>query len=343
MASVGDLSVRLIRSAVEADAAVEGMAGLSKAPFYYRKKFLEAYQRHPVQSVVDSFYLEVLDKDGRLVAFSPCYLQGDPLGAFGPATDEISLLSHCWHCYDTRLLAADPTPDLVRLLMDTMGEQAGHYGVRRYGFINVESGSADADAMEAAGLTPAALDTRYVLDLSGFDDEEAYLASLRPRPRHEYRRQLNRAGEAGVSCSARRTSPDEAAHSLRLLEVSATRAGSSGYYDAERIAAFLRVVGDATRVVEIAVDGQLVAIGICFLEADRLHTWAAGYDRERKLPFSPYYVLYAASVRLALEHGVPLLEGGRRNDQFKRRYGMAPRSLLSFTRTRGAGLGRVGD
>ena len=162
------LSIHLVRSASEVTDGVEGMASSCEAPFYYRKKFLEAYQRHPVQPVHDSFFLEVTDGSGELVAFAPCYLQGDTLGALGPATDEPSLLSHCWHCYDTRLLAARPTGHLVRLA------DGGHAGGGDGG---TGCGATDSSTWRAvrprpppcedAGLTPVALDTRYVLDLSG--------------------------------------------------------------------------------------------------------------------------------------------------------------------------------
>lgn len=328
------LSIRVVHSAADLAVEIDSIANLSKVPFFYRRAFLEAYQDNPIQPVGKCFYLEVLDESGRLVAFAPCYLQGDILGAFGPPTMELSLLSHCWHCYDTRLPTDQLTPDLVRLLLETMREEAERYGVSRYGFINVERASAEAEAMKCAGLPAAPLDTRYVLDLSGFSTEDDYLASLRLHPRQEYRRHLRRAVEVGVVSSIRRTSTRETAEGMRLLETSAARAGSPGYYRADRIADFLSMVGNRARVIEVALEDDLIALGIIFLDDDRIHTWAAGYDRERQLPFSPYYVLYAAAVKLGFEQGLSLLEGGRRNDQFKKRFGMTPRSLLAFTITR---------
>jgi predicted N-acyltransferase len=323
------LSTRVVRTVDELVPASQRLTEATGAPFFYGREFLTAYEHHPVQRVHDVFYVEVTAPDGELVAFVPCYVQGDPLGALGLVDGEVALLTHTWHCFDTRLVATDRSPAVVDGILDVLRREARRAGIARFGFINAEAGTPTAAALETAGLPGTHLDVRYCLDLTRFGAEADYLAMLRPNARLEYRRHLRRAEEAGVEVVERHAGADEDPERMRLFEVSMARLGSPGYYSAERIAAFLGEMRTQARVVEVTLDGDLVALGVLFVDGTKVYTWAAGYNRERRLPFSPYYVLHAASVRLALRLGVPVLEGGRRNGQFKERYAMAPKTLCA--------------
>jgi predicted N-acyltransferase len=227
------------------------------------------------------------------------------------------------------LVATELSPEIVDDVLHALRRETSRAGIARFGFINVERGTPTADALVSAGLDGTRLDVRYWLDLTRFGHESDYLAALRPSARLEYRRHLRRAEEAGVEVVERHASADEGAERMRLFELSMARLGSPGYYSAERIAAFLRDMRTQARVVEVMLDDDLLALGVLFVDSTKVYTWAAGYDRERRLPFSPYYVLHAASVRLGLRLGVPALEGGRRNGRFKERYGMAPKILYA--------------
>jgi hypothetical protein len=81
-------------------------------------------------------------------------------------------------------------------------------------------------------------------------------------------------------------------------------------------------------MIEVLLDDRLLAKAIVMVESQKIHAWAGGYDRERdereRLPFSSYYVLMAAIMKLGFSLGVPTLEGGRRNAAFKTRFGMRP-------------------
>ncbi|MFF2079200.1 GNAT family N-acetyltransferase [Kitasatospora sp. NPDC058162] len=326
----GALRVRVVRSAEELNPGLDALVSASGAPFYFGREFLAAYERYPVQAVADRYYLEAYGDGEELLGFAPCHVQADPLGALGLAEGEKALVSNLWHCPDSHLVAVERRPEVAAALLEAMGRCAAEAGLARYGFVNVELGSPSAAALEAAGLTGTPIDKRYALDLSTFATEDEYLATLSGSTRHEYRRQLRRAAEAGAEMSMRTATADEEVERYRLLEISAARFGSAGYYDAQRIVDFLGMMQKAARVNEIRLDGELLAIGILFAEERKLHTWAAGYDRERELPFSPYYLLHASAVRYALELGLPVLEGGRRNDDFKMRFGMAQKPLAAY-------------
>jgi len=295
----------------------------------YSLEFMRAYERYPIQPVHGCYYIELLDAAGTVVAFAPCFVQGDPLGAIGLAPGQYALLSQVWHCSDTRLVAADPTPRIAGQVLDAMREVARSAGLRRTGFINVAADSPSAVALEGAGVPGIHLDTRYWLDLAGYGSEDGVLAAIKPANRREYRRHWRRATEAGVKVVIRRTTDDEDVQKLELLEDTMVRVGSPGYYDAAKLAAFLAETPSAW-IVEISLAEALLGFAILFVDDTRLHAWALGYDRERPLPFSPYYIIWGTFMRLGYELGLPRLEAGRRNGEFKTRHGLVPQDLNAY-------------
>jgi CelD/BcsL family acetyltransferase involved in cellulose biosynthesis len=295
----------------------------------YSTEFMRAYERHPVQPVYGCYYVELLDEGGTVVAFAPCFVQGDPLGALGLGPAEHALLSHVWHCSDTRLVAAEATPEIAQELLDAMREVARSASLPRTGFINVAAGSPSAAALEAAGLTGIHLDTRYWLDLARHGSEDGVLAAIKSDDRREYRRHWRRATEAGVKIVTRHAQPDEDVGKLDLFEMTMVRVGSAGYYDAAKLAAFLAETPNAW-IIEISLDGNLLAFAIVFVDDTRMHAWALGYDRERPLPFSPYYLMWGSFMRLGYELRLPRLEAGRRNGEFKMRHGLVPQELTAY-------------
>jgi CelD/BcsL family acetyltransferase involved in cellulose biosynthesis len=320
---------RVVRSVDELSPATPALVKAAGANMNYSVEFMRAYERWPIQPVHGCYYLELLDDAGEVVAFVPCFAQGDPLGALGLQPGKHALLSQVWHCSDTRLVAADVTPELAAEVLDAMREVARSAGLARTGFINVAVGSPTASALEAAGLPGVHVDTRYWLDLAGYGSEEGVLAAIKPADRREYRRHWRRAGEAGVKVVTRHAMPDEDVEKLRLLEVTMDRVGSPGYYDKAKLAAFLAETPNAW-IIEITLDDALLAYAILFTDDTRLHAWALGYDRERQLPFSPYYVMWGSFMKLGWELGLPRLEAGRRNGEFKTRYGLASQELNAY-------------
>ena len=295
----------------------------------YGVDFMRAYERYPIQPVHGCYYIELLDGAGSVLAFAPCFVQGDPLGALGLAPGEHALLSQVWHCSDTRVVAAEVTPEIAAELLAAMRAVARSAKLPRTGFINVAAGSPSAAALEGAGVPGVHLDTRYWLDLAGYGSEEGVLAAIKPADRREYRRHWRRATEAGVKVVTRRAMPDEDVDRLGLLELTMVRVGSPGYYDAAKLAAFLAETPNA-RIIEITLGEDLLAFAILFVDETRLHAWALGYDRDRPLPFSPYYLMWGSFMRLGYELGLPRLEAGRRNGEFKMRHGLLPQELNAY-------------
>jgi hypothetical protein len=323
--------VRTVEELAPETARLAAAAGASE--FYYGHEFLRAYEREPIQPVHAVHYIEVLEDD-QVIALTPCYVQGDPLRALGLAPDEKALLSHVWHCSDSQLASTRTTPDVASAIITTMRRIAASAGLSRCGFINVATGSPTALALEGAGLTGTELDTRYTIDLASLGNWQGYLASLRYNARREYARQLRRADDCGVKIVERVPDGDEDPQGLQIFEVLMANVGSAGYYSKERIAAFLRYAREGARIIEVTMGGETIAKAVVFIEPRKIHAWAGGYDRNADIesgrPFSSYYVLMSAIIKLGLRLGVPTLEGGRRNGHFKERYGMRPQPLNAY-------------
>jgi predicted N-acyltransferase len=210
--------------------------------FYYGFEFLRAYEREPIQKVHDTRYLVVRDAENAVVAFVPCYLQGDPLRALDLAEGEVVLLSHMWHCSDTRLATRRQDPQVAAAVVGTMESLARELGATSYGFINVSTDGPTAELLRGVGLQPRHIDTRYVIDLAQAGDFDGYVQGLRPNARREYRRQLNRARDAGVRTSVRVPEGAEDPQSLELFETLMANVGSAGYYDKDRISRFSKKI-----------------------------------------------------------------------------------------------------
>jgi CelD/BcsL family acetyltransferase involved in cellulose biosynthesis len=327
--SSGRYERRVVRTVDELSPGTAEVVAAAGANANYGLEFMRAYERHPIQPVHGSYYIELLDPAGAVAAFAPCHVQGDPLRALGLGPGEHALLSHVWHCSDARVVAPEPTPAVATQLLAAMRDVARGAGLSRTGFINVATGSPSAAALAAAGVPGVHLDTRYWLDLAAYRDEDAVLAAIKPADRREYRRHWRRATEAGVEIVTRLAQPDEDPDKLRLLETTMDRVGSPGYYDRAELTRFLAETPHA-RVIEITLDNELLAFAILFVDDTRLHAWALGYDRERRLPFSPYYVMWGSFMRLGWELGLPSLEAGRRNGEFKVRHGLQPQDLEAY-------------
>ena len=327
--SSGPYQRRVVRTVDDLHPGTPAVVAAAGANANYGVEFMRAYERHPIQPVHGSYYIELLDAAGQAAAFAPCHVQGDPLRALGLGPGEHALLSHVWHCSDGRVVAPEATPAIATELLAAMRDVARSAGLTRTGFINVAAGSPSAVALAAAGVPGVHLDTRYWLDLAAHRDEQQLLATITPADRREYRRHWRRATEAGVKIVFRLARPDEDPEQLRLLETTMDRVGSPGYYDRDELARFLAETPHA-RIIEVSLDGELLALAILFTDETRLHAWALGYDRDRRLPFSPYYVMWGSFLRLGWELGLPRLEAGRRNGEFKTRHGLCPQDLDAY-------------
>jgi predicted N-acyltransferase len=296
------------------------------APVFYRHAYVSAYEQSPL-TAVDAFAYFVVREGDKPVAVMPAYLQTDanPLRrlheAYPDAAGQPALLSHTWHCYDAHVPA---TAEVLPKLLDTMIRTASIFGARWCGFMNVQRGNALSQALRAAGLPARHLTDRWATSLTTY---EHYLAGLSLRARANLRRNERRATEAGVTIEALPADHASLDEITLLFVKTAGRFENNGYYPGEAFTRFVTALGDLAHVIEVRQHGRLVAAGVCLTDATRFHTWTCGVDYAVDGNYSPYGVLFAESVRLAIRLGKSTLEGGRGNEAFKRRHGLSPRHL----------------
>lgn len=332
--TVSELTVEVTDDVDDIDPAEwDGVVDRAGAPVFYSHAFVSAYHHAPLASIEGYAYLIVRRRrDGAAVAVVPAYLQHrpDPIGcltAAYPDVDGPALLSHVWHCYDGRLPTTVEHECLIPVVVDTLRSTARRFGARWCGLVNVERDGITGKAMQAAGLPLRHLVDRFTMQLSGLHDFDDYLARLSHDTRHTLRRHLRRASDAAVITevlTVREARLDEVAE---LSARTAARFGNVQFYRQDTFGTFVRSLGDGARVIEVRQRGRLVAAAVCLLDAQRFHAWTGGVDYEVDGKFSPYRVMHAALVSLALRLRAPILEGGRSNADFKRRHGMNPRPL----------------
>lgn len=321
--------VDVLEHAGELDSRWDDLCGRNDATLFQQRPFLGAYEANPVQRVTAVRYLGV-SRDDELVAGAPVYRQADPLGLLGLGAGEEALLSAAWHCPDTRVLAQDP--EALDGLLICFAAQAEALSSPLWGFVNVNAEAPAVRLLEERGLRRRELVPRWQFHPADAPGPDPYLSSLRRPVRHELRRQLRRAAEQGVRTLEVGPDHPRLVELLQMVAGTASRAGSPRYYDPLRLAALLRQVGPACRLLEVqGRDGETLGVGICFLEAHRLQYWAAGYVRDRPdLTFSPYYVLWWQVLELAWSSGVDVAECGRLNEKFKIRMGLRPQQLVAL-------------
>lgn len=320
-------------------AAVAGWDALVRgdgAPVFYDSAYLAAYGQDPLTDIVRFGYLLARDRDGTPVGALPVALHRDPdpLGQLAHAAPELSgpaLLSHVWHCYDARIVGAG-RPDVVDALLRALARLAAEWGAGWYGLVNVDRSGPTAAALSGAGWTGTHLVDRWTADLTEVPDLPAFLARLGGRSRANLTRTARRAAEHGMVTTFGPPAVADLAEIAALCTATAARFGTGRFYPPETFARFVMTLGPSAHVIQVRQRGRLVAAGVCLADATRFHTWTCGVDYAVTGNASPYAVLYAHSVELALRLGRPVFEGGRGNEAFKRRHGLRPRPLDAYLR-----------
>jgi predicted N-acyltransferase len=312
----------------------DGVVAAAGAPVFYSHAYLAAYERDPLGRIEGFAYLLVRRRrGGSVVAVAPLYYQQypDPLGclyaAYPEAAGSPALLTHVWHCYDGQLASAVGPGPVLAAVLKGMRKVGSQFGARWCGLVNVERGGATAQALRAAGQPMRHLMDRFVADLDGLTDLDSYLARLGERARANLRRNARRAAEAGALARVRPVGDVDLDEIAALCERTAARFGNTGFYPAGRFGRFVTALVPSVRVIEVRQVTRLVAVGVCLTDSVRFHTWTCGVDYAVDGRFSPYAVLFAESVALALQLRRPILEGGRSNAEFKERHGLRARPL----------------
>lgn len=305
----------------------------SAAPVFYSHGFVAAYDRAPLASVDGYTYLVVRRRfDGTAVAVVPAYLQRqpDPIGCLTAAYPDVrgaALLSHVWHCYDGRLAATIDHDELVPAVLDALRDEARASGAAWFGLVNVSRDGATAEAVRAAGLPLRHLLDRFTMDLRGMTCFDDYLDRLSHNSRHTLRRNLRRADEAGVTTEFLPVSQARLDEMAVLSAKTAARFGNTTFYRPDTFADFVRALGPSAGTIEVRQRGRLVGHVVYLTDEERFHAWTGGVDYEVDGNFSPYRVMHAAFVGLAIKMGLPILEGGRGNPNFKTQHGLRPLPL----------------
>lgn len=304
------------------------------APVFYRSAYLEAYHQSPLAPIERFGYLAINKSPAELpVAVLPVALhtRADPLGWLRethPGIEaERALLSHVWHCYDTQLVGAADRQEVATALVAGHRALAQAWGAPWFGFVNVERGTASSAALTSAGLTGRHLTDRFVADLSGLSGFDDYLSRLGSRPRANLTRNARRAAETGITTTVALASESDLDEVAELCARTTARLGSAHFYPVATFVGFVSALSGCAFVLAVRQYGRLVAAGVCLADELRFHTWACGVDYDVTGNASPYAVLFAQSVTLALKLGATVLEGGRANHVFKVRHGLSVRHL----------------
>lgn len=338
--------VRVIRSIRELEP--QAWAQLTKAcdaSVFYSWEFLTAVEAQPLTARAEPFYVLVEDFYGDLLAALPMYLQKtrDPFATTAPepaaqAPTMRILASHVWHCYDTTVPCRSPLdPWLLERLWAAVRSLAEDLSADLYGLVNVPRQGPLGAALEAIGLTAQTTTPRYRMDLRGpRRAAEDHLTRVGRASRKTLRAYVRRAERAGVAITVDTGIRQLDEDVLNLCRATADK-HAPGYYPPDPLAALIAALGTNCRIIRMDLDGQLLAASICLYDDTRMHAWAGGCRYPQELNWSPQYVLFWGELTAGFGSGRPVLECGRRNDEFKRRFGLAPVELTKVVAYRGAG------
>jgi Acetyltransferase (GNAT) domain len=299
----------------------------SGAPVFYERAYLEAYEDAPLAPVERCAYL-VATQDGA-AAVLPVFVQPaiDPLGALAAAFPDApagrGLVTPGWHCYDGRIPATRADADLVAALLAALEDVAHEAGVEWGALVNFTDGA-------ALGGTRARIDERFLLDLARFESADEYVASLAPKVRQNVRRWRRRAEEAGATVTVGRAADADLDAIVELARRTAVKYGAGDFYRPGPFQRFVRALGGSAVAIEVRQGDRLLSGGVCLVDAERFHTWTCGVDYDASPPFSPYTLMFVESVRVAFDRGLEVLEGGRRNADYKLRYGLRRQPLDGY-------------
>jgi GNAT acetyltransferase-like protein len=326
------------RESIVAPAQWDRVVEESGAPVFYRAALLAAYQATPLQPTLDVRYLTALEED-RCVAVLPLYHvpPRDPFAAGPRRTHRTLAISHFWHCYDTRLPALAGGDGLAGAVWSAMLEQAAAWGAESVSFVNVARTDPLAGYLARLGAVESERAPRYRIDLGERATPAGYEARLPAAVRQELRRHRRRAAGAGAApVLFSPPLPEDVVERTCELLGETDRRYNPGYYPAASLAHLLRHGGPAVRVLALATGAKLSAASVSFVDKGTWHNWAIGVDPAGLDRFSPYAVLLAATVELAIEHGCDRIELGRTNGSWKQRFGARPVELRAWEAPTGA-------
>lgn len=302
------------------------------ASAFYGYDFLDSIARIPLTASAQPFYLVGYDHRA-LCAALPVYLQESVDPFADRAAPKRMLLSHVWHCYDTQLPSIRPLePETVSRFWHALERLAGDLSADVWGLVNVPLHEPLARLLAAAGVATEQTVPRYRLVLDGGPGSlDEHMATIGRASRRSLRQQARRAERAGVRI---RMGPGHDLLDRAVLELCLATADkhAPGYYPPEAMASLVAALGEACQIIRVELDGELLAASLCLRDSSRMHVWAGGARYPDELNWSPQYVLFHAELAAGFRIRPQVLECGRRNDDFKRRYGLRPYPLARAVR-----------
>lgn len=296
----------------------------SAAPVFYTLDYLRSYEAYPVGSFDGGWFLTAY-RGRQPVAVLPVFRQPrpDPLGLLPPgAADHPGLLGHVWYCYDTRIPTTEADPaDVYNAVLDRLVRLRDDIGVPLTGLVNVDASDPVLALGRDRGWYVAEADSRFQIRVDGFGDFADYLAGLGRKPRQNLARHLRRAQDAGTTVAVVRPDADNLVEVCELCRLTASKFGNADFYKPETFVPFVLGLGEHAVVVRVDGPSGMLAGAVSLVDESRFHMWVAGFRHATIDGFSPHYLLWATEVREAIERRLPLVEAGRRNDDFKYRHG----------------------
>ncbi|MFE5736208.1 GNAT family N-acetyltransferase [Streptomyces celluloflavus] len=330
----GNFEVRIHTAIDDIGPEWDDLMVVARAPVFYRRPFLRAFEKYPLHAVRRTAYILLHDGSGAAVAGLPAYLQRgvDPMRVvtdhFPSAQGQLALFSHVWHCYDTVLPVAPGREDAAPAALEALRWVATDWGARLYGLANVDAAGSLDPLLAHAGLNSADIDIGWGLSLPAFDGYEHYLAALRSKPRRNLRRDLRAADRAGVTAYWEHPRDADLDGFVALARATAAKFDNSDYYQPGLFQDFVLSLGGDAQCLELRLGNQLISSGLALTDDTRFHFWACGFAPMDG--FSGFYLAFDQMLRRAFESGSQWVELGRRNPVFKRRYGLTPRTLRAW-------------
>lgn len=308
----------------------------ARAPVFYRRPFLRAFEHYPLHPVLRTAYILVRDGDGVLQSAQPAFLQRDvdPMQVihahYPQALGRTALLTHVWHCYDTVLPVRPGYETIVPAAIAALRDTAANWGAALYGMANIDASSSLAVALGEAGLEAVDIEIGWGLDLHEVNSFAAYLATLRKKSRWNLVHDMRNAEKAGLDVRIADADDADLDGFVALARATAAKYDNADYYKPGLFQDFAHALGADMRAVELRLDGRLVGSSLALVDDTRFHYWAVGVDYAACPDFSPFYVAFAQVLHAAYDSGRPWFEVGRRNPDFKRRYGLTSRTLRAY-------------
>jgi hypothetical protein len=217
-------------------------------------------------------------------------------------------------------------------VMERARERAGEWDTAGFLVANLPDGAAQAWAELHPPDASARLDVAYTRAVGAGADP--VVGDVESRVRREWRRLWRRATEQGVTLVVEREPDGERVDEVvEMANASATRHSWPPVYD--RRTADEVLATPAGLLIRAEWSGQTAAGIICLEHERRLYLWGGSPHPTLLRELSPYLFVFYEIFATGAERGWDVIEAGRGNDAFKRKYGFEGTDTWSLWYARG--------